>query len=108
MKRREFLRLAIGGLGSLSFPLDGWAWSFVPPSVGGGTAAEDPHFFLHILIPGGTDSLFLFDGRPKAMTQAGVMHDHLKEEPLLWKAVPATSQLSVNTRGPPKCGMLIS
>ncbi len=76
MDRRLFLS---AGLGSLGFML--------LPTALRAEAQEDPHFFLQIYIYGGLDSLFLFDGRFKNMTAAGIAHDHVKEEPKLWEGV---------------------
>lgn len=60
--------------------------SFLPfgrsPSVAEPDA--EPHFFLQVYFPGGMDPTYLFDARPRAMTEAGLLANYLTEEPELW------------------------
>lgn len=43
---------------------------------------QDPHFFMHIFLPGGLDFHSMFDSRPLEMTKAGLIHDPMGVEPL--------------------------
>ncbi len=88
LNRRDFLKISCAGLGTLLLPHDSEATdrasshSVVFPMTA--KQADDPHFFLQIYVYGGIDSLFLFDGRPKAMTTAGLIHDYVQEQPEPW------------------------
>jgi hypothetical protein len=92
VNRRSFLKVSAGSVGSLLLPID---FSGATPR------SADPHFFLQVYIYGGIDSLFMFDGRPKEMTAAGLAHAYLAEDATPWRgdngavclAGPATKAL---------------
>ena len=46
--------------------------------------AEDPHFFLMIVLSGGADSSYMFDARPLSMTAAGKIQNYLGKDPDPW------------------------
>jgi hypothetical protein len=49
-----------------------------------GTPEAAPHFFLQVLVEPGLDPTYLFDARPLAMTQAGLLQNYLGAEPAVW------------------------
>lgn len=73
MIRRDFLKVSALSCGTLLIP----RWAFSEPQ-------GDPHFFLQIYVAGGCDASYLFDGRPLAMTQAGLIQNYLGKEPDVW------------------------
>ena len=85
LNRRDFLKFSMAGVGTLVLPL------------GSATGeVEDPRFFLQIYVYGGIDSLFLFDGRPLAMTAAGHIHDYVKQEALPWVGANGAQTLATS------------
>jgi len=73
LNRRHFLQLGALGLGALAMPNRTWS-----------EVAEDPHFFLQILMPGGADASYMWDARPLAMTASGEIQNYLGEDPTAW------------------------
>ena len=58
------------------------------PRLGAGEAAavaEEPHFFLLLVLNGGADPAYMFDARPLAMTAAGRIQNYLGQEPFPWR-----------------------
>ncbi|MBX3159226.1 MAG: DUF1501 domain-containing protein [Deltaproteobacteria bacterium] len=90
MRRRDLLFTA-GALG-LSLLLPGRA----PHAA----RARDRRFFLDIIVPGGLDQTMLFDARPLAMTQAGLVHNPLGEEPAPWQGTNGTASLTASPAAP--------
>lgn len=64
-------------------------------------ASTRNHFFLQVIIPGGADSLYMFDSRPLAFTAAGKVANYAGSDPSIWQgskgnrclASPFTSRL---------------
>lgn len=76
--RRDFVRLSLGAAGTMCFPL-------LSRTARAAFAVQgDPHFFLQIMFPGGMDPTYLFDARPLALTQAGVIQNYMGAEPTEW------------------------
>lgn len=77
--RRQFIKFA--GAGTLTY--------FMPDLQGARAqnAATNDHFFLQIFVSGGFDSSLLFDARPLALTQAGLIHNYPGKEPVKWEGV---------------------
>lgn len=48
-------------------------------------AAGSPRFFLTIYVQGGMDPTYMFDSRPKAMTDAGKIQNYRNDEPTVWE-----------------------
>jgi hypothetical protein len=74
--RRSFVKLSVTALGTLLLP----AAEALPAA----TPASEPHFFLLIVLDGGADPSYMFDARPLAMTEAGIIQNYLGEEPAPW------------------------
>ncbi|HEX4924927.1 MAG TPA: DUF1501 domain-containing protein [Bdellovibrionales bacterium] len=77
ISRRQFIQFA--GAGTLTYFLPGL------PGLRAQNAATNDHFFLQLFVPGGFDSSLLFDARPLAMTQAGLIHNYPGKEPVKWE-----------------------
>ncbi len=75
--RRDFLRIGLGGAGTLLLP-------GVRAAVAVSPEAE-PHFFFMIVLSGGADSSYMFDARPLAMTKAGRIQNYLGREAYPWQ-----------------------
>jgi uncharacterized protein (DUF1501 family) len=88
--RREFLK-ASAALGLLP--------GFLPASA---RAGDDPHFFLLISVPNptGLDASYLFDSRPLAMTQAGVIQNYRGTDPAQWKGTNGVTTLATELTKP--------
>ncbi len=82
LNRRQFAFLSTSSIGlamNPSIALGLSPQSGTPPQ--GTTDAPEPHYFLKIFFPGGMDCLYTFDARPMEMTQAGLLVNHMDEEP---------------------------
>lgn len=77
--RRGFLQFGLGGAATLLLPGMGF-----PIRASAEALAEDPHFFLMIVLKGGADTSYMFDGRPLAMTEAGKIQNYLGADPEPW------------------------
>ncbi len=77
LTRRKFIK--VGLTGTSYFLLDGIAPTFAWADT------HEPHFFLHLMFPGGFDASYLFDARPLAMTAAGLIQNYSGLEPMLWE-----------------------
>jgi hypothetical protein len=77
--RRDVLKLGVAGAATLLLP----NFSFLGPAEAE-ALAEDPHFFLMIVLSGGADSSYMFDARPLAMTAAGKIQNYLGQDPAPW------------------------
>jgi hypothetical protein len=75
--RRDFLKFSLAGFGSLAL----YQW----PRTAFASKPSEPHFFLHLYLPGGADPSYLFDARPLEMTKSGKMQNYLAKEPSLWQ-----------------------
>lgn len=76
IKRRTFIKSALGAIGGIPA---------LRPSFGQTSGEQrDPHFFLMMHLDGGADSSYLFDARPLAMTQAGLMQNYRGTEAKPW------------------------
>ena len=76
LNRRGFVCMGAMGAGTL----------FLKPAFGGaqGAAASPPdHFFLNLVYPGGMDSRYFFDARPRALTDAKLCINYWPEESVL-------------------------
>lgn len=74
--RRDFVRIGAAGAGTLLFK----------SSHGGAqTSPAKDHFFLNVFYPGGLDSRYFFDARPRSMTDAQRFVNYWPEEPVLMK-----------------------
>ena len=78
--RRDVLKLGVAGTATLLLP----NFSFLGPAEAE-ALADDPHFFLMIVLSGGADSSYMFDARPLAMTAAGKIQNYLGQDPAPWK-----------------------
>lgn len=83
LTRRNFLKVSLGGatlcvLDSFA-PMMSWA------------AQNEPHYFLHLIFPGGFDCTYMFDGRPLSMTKAQKIQNYSGVEPNLWEGSNGTS-----------------
>lgn len=91
--RRQILSFGLGGAASLYFP-----GSAFPAQASTEAMADDPHFFLMIVLKGGADTSYMFDARPLGMTEAGRIQNYLGTEPLPWEGrngtVAAASSLT--------------
>lgn len=78
MNRRTFLAAsAAAGAGLFFFPMR--AFAALRPN-----AADDPHFFLQIVLQQGADPTYLYDARPKAMTAANLIQNYNTADSLLY------------------------
>ncbi len=77
--RRDVLKFGLAGAATLLLP----NFSFLGPAEAE-ALAEDPHFFLMIVLSGGADSSYMFDARPLAMTAAGKIQNYLGQDPAPW------------------------
>ena len=77
--RRDVLRFGLAGAATLLFPKTG-----ILGRADAATLAEDPHFFLMIILNGGADPSYMFDARPLAMTAAGKIQNYLGKDPAPW------------------------
>jgi hypothetical protein len=59
--------------------------------------APEKRFLLNIIVPGGLDQTMLFDARPLAMTQAGLVINPLGEEPAPWAGTNGVASLTAST-----------
>jgi hypothetical protein len=83
LSRRSFVKLGASGL------LYPFLNSFqTKPSK------DDPHFFLFVFFPGGLDPTYMFDARPLAMTQAGLLQNYTHQEPFVWQGSNANTCLA--------------
>ena len=77
--RRDVLKLGVAGAATLLLPNLSFLGSAEAEAL-----AEDPHFFLMIVLSGGADSSYMFDARPLAMTAAGKIQNYLGQDPSPW------------------------
>ena len=92
--RRQFLETC--GSAALALALiPSWAWGALRPRSG-----QNPHFFIQVLLNGGADPIYFFDGRPLSMTRAGLVHNYLDQEPFEWKGKNGQSALVSETMRP--------
>ncbi|WP_088348688.1 MULTISPECIES: DUF1501 domain-containing protein [Rhodomicrobium] len=77
--RRDILRFGLAGAATLVLPNAG----FMDPAEAA-ALAEDPHFFVMIVLSGGADSSYMFDARPLSMTAAGKIQNYLGKDPDPW------------------------
>jgi hypothetical protein len=77
--RRDVLKFGLGGAATLLLP----GASFLS-RASAAPAGEDPHFFLMIVMNGGADTSYMFDGRPLSMTAAGKIQNYLGKNPTPW------------------------
>jgi hypothetical protein len=77
--RRDILKFGLGGAATLFLP----GASFLNQAVAA-PHGEDPHFFLMIVLNGGADTSYMFDGRNLAMTSAGKIQNYLGKDPDRW------------------------
>jgi hypothetical protein len=59
-----------------------------------GHLVSDPHFFFHLIIPGGLDATYLWDARPLEMTQKGLIQNYLGIEPWQWTDLKGRNTLA--------------
>ncbi|MGQ0506026.1 MAG: DUF1501 domain-containing protein [Myxococcaceae bacterium] len=85
--RRFMLKSLAAGLSALTLPSRAKA------------EGAAPHFFLQLVVSGGMDQTYLFDARPWAMTQAGLLQNYLKTEPTVWNGTNDVSTLAASTTG---------
>lgn len=83
LSRRNLLAFGGLGAGTLMMP---WA-----RSASASPAADDPHFFLLIMLGGGADASYVYDARPLSMTAAGRIQNYLGKEPALVQGRNGTS-----------------
>ena len=88
--RRDILRFGACGAGTLLLP----GASFLAAAA---QTADEPHFFLLIVLNGGADSSYMFDARPLSMTKAGKIQNYLGKEPAPW-----TGTQRRQARSPPR------
>jgi hypothetical protein len=94
--RRNFIRLGLGAAGTLCFPL-------LSRAARAQTAASgDPHFFFQVIFQGGMDPTYLFDARPLAMTQAGIIQNYLGEDPKEWAGLNGAKSWATRLADPLK------
>jgi hypothetical protein len=86
--RRDFLRISLGGAGTLLLPGSSFPQAVEPHN--------EPHFFLMIVLNGGADSSYMFDARPLSMTKAGKIQNYLGEEPSPWIGRNGVSTLATS------------
>jgi len=86
--RRDFLKITLGGAGTLLLP----GASFLHAAE----VREEPHFFLMIVLNGGADSSYMFDARPLSMTKAGKIQNYLGQEPAPWTGRNGTRTLATS------------
>ncbi|MGB0085979.1 MAG: DUF1501 domain-containing protein [Rhodomicrobiaceae bacterium] len=77
--RRDVLRFGLAGATTLLLPKTGFLGHADAAAL-----AEDPHFFLMIILNGGADPSYMFDARPLAMTAAGKIQNYLGKDPAPW------------------------
>lgn len=77
--RREFLKFGLAGAATLFLPGLGFLGRAEAEAL-----ADDPHFFLMIVLNGGADASYMFDARPLSMTAAGKIHNYLGKDPEPW------------------------
>lgn len=95
INRRDLLRqgsvLALGAS----------AYSLLGSRLFAATTVDDkPHYFLHVIIPDGLDGSYLFDARPLAMTQAGLIANYSGEEPTIYTGVNGQSTRVTKSTAP--------
>jgi hypothetical protein len=78
--RRELLKFGLAGAATLVLP----GATFVE-TASAEALADDPHFFLMIVLNGGADCSYMFDARPLSLTAAGKMQNYLGKDPDPWK-----------------------
>ena len=81
--RRNLLTFGALGAGSLILP-----WT--RPALAD-KAAEDPHYFLFVMLGGGADASYIYDARPLSMTAAGRIQNYVGKEPTLVQGRNGTS-----------------
>lgn len=77
--RRSFLKFGAAGAGALMFP--------ELNLLKAAPAGSEPHYFLMIIMNGGADPSYFYDGRPLAMTAAKKIQNYTKVEPTKWTGV---------------------
>lgn len=85
--RRSFCKGLGLGFGASLLPISRLAFSNI---------AEEPHFFLQVVLPGGMDATYTFDARPLAMTRAKLLQNYLGDEPI--RLTGANGQATWRTR----------
>ena len=88
--RREFLQFGLAGAATLVLPNVSFLGRADAEAM-----ADDPHFFLMIVLSGGADCSYMFDARPLAMTAAAKIQNYLGQDPVPWEgrngvSAPAT------------------
>lgn len=83
LSRRTLLTFGALGAGTLMMP-------GMRPSLAN-TAAEDPHYFLLIMLGGGADASYVYDARPLSMTAAGRIQNYVGKEPTVVQGRNGTS-----------------
>jgi hypothetical protein len=73
MNRRQLVRLGAAASSTWMLPRSS--------SILTAAEIEDPHFYVHIVIPGGWDPTYLFDARPLEFTKAGKLQNFIGKEP---------------------------
>lgn len=73
MNRRQLLRLGAAASSTWVLPRSS--------SILSAAEIEDPHFYVHIVIPGGWDNTYLYDARPLEFTTAKKQQNFLGKEP---------------------------
>ncbi|WP_394833028.1 DUF1501 domain-containing protein [Pendulispora rubella] len=63
---------------------------------GDAAAPGEPHFFLQVVVYGGLDASYLFDGLPLAMTAAGLQRNYMGVEPTAWEGRDGTRTLAAS------------
>lgn len=101
MSRRDVIQniaqySALAGVAALSGS-QAFALPRMPLASG---SPNDPHFFLHINLPNGVDASYLFDARPLAMTDAGLIANYHGKEPLLYNGINGQSTLRTTITDP--------
>ena len=86
--RRDFLKISLGGAGTLLLPGSTFLQAAEPHN--------EPHFFLMIVLNGGADSSYMFDARPLSMTKAGKIQNYLGQEPSPWIGRNGVSALATS------------
>ncbi len=78
--RRDVLKFGLAGAATLLLP----GTSFLG-RASAEAMADDPHFFLMIVMNGGADASYMFDARPLSMTAAGKIQNYLGKDPDPWR-----------------------
>jgi uncharacterized protein (DUF1501 family) len=83
LNRRNFFQAGATGVGM----------SMLPFSRAHGDSLET-HFLLQIYIPGGWDTSYMFDARPRSMTNAGLIQNYSENDPIVIEGVNGQKTLA--------------